>query len=261
MTRLVFALFVLSLWPTDANAGAWTLPRGHWQSFTASTTSQADRSFDSAGHPTVPTRFNKLLFQNCFEYGLTNALTLFAIPAYVIGDSETPTEPYAKVQNASVEAGARLALLAHHGHLSFQASYKSAGSFDLSVSANHESGQQIEMRMLYGTSFKLFGRDGFADFQIAERWIDHPRPNETPIDLTAGLWLRRDTMIMVQSFNIISGGDAVAPYSYYRTHKLEFSVVEQLSRHWALQTGIFYSPAGQNALVEKGVSIVLWTQD
>jgi hypothetical protein len=117
------------------------------------------------------------------------------------------------------------------------------------------------MRLLYGTGFKLFGRDGFADFQVAERWINHPRPNETPIDLTAGLWLRQDTMIMAQSFNIISGGDAVAPYSYYRTHKVEFSVVEKLSRHWVLQTGVFYSPAGQNALVEKGVSVVLWTQD
>jgi hypothetical protein len=35
----------------------------------------------------------------------------------------------------------------------------------------------------------------------------------------------------------------------------------KLSRHWSLQLGAFYSPAGQNALVERGLAISLWTQD
>ncbi|HUO90508.1 MAG TPA: hypothetical protein VMU08_15135 [Rhizomicrobium sp.] len=260
MRRVILVLLLSICCVAGAHAGAWTLPRGHWQNFTAATTSQADRSFDSAGRARVPAKFNKLLLQNCYEYGLTNALTLFAIPAYVIADVRTPSSALMHVQNSSVEAGARLALLAHHGRLSMQVSYKTAGAFDLSVSANHDSGRQIEFRLLYGTSFELLGRDGFVDFQVAERWINHPRPNETPVDLTAGLWLRQDTMIMVQSFNIFSGGDAVMPYSYYRTHKLELSVVERLSQHWSLQTSVFYSPAGQNALVERGISVALWTQ-
>ena len=67
-------------------------------------------------------------------------------------------------------------------------------------------------------------------------------------------------MVMAQNFNIISAGDASPPYSYYRSHKLEFSVVQRLSQHWSLQSGVFFSPAGQNALVERGVSIALWTQ-
>jgi len=259
--RPVFLAFLLFAFSTvNANAGAWTLPRGHWQNFTAATTSQADRSFDSGGRADLPARFDKLLVQNCYEYGLTNALTLFAIPAYVVADVRTPSAGLTRVQNSSVEAGARLALLSHHGRFSAQISYKTAGAFDLSVSANHDSGRQIEFRLLYGTSFEVLGRDGFVDVQVAERWINHPRPNETPVDLTVGLWLRRDTMVMAQSFNIFSGGDAVAPYSYYRTHKLEFSVVERLSQHWSLQSSVFYSPAGQNALVERGVSVALWTQ-
>ncbi len=84
------------------------------------------------------------------------------------------------------------------------------------------------------------------------RWIAHPRPNETPIDLTAGLWLTKGTMLMAQSFNIVSAGDARPPYAFYRSHKIELSIVERLSRHWLLQSGVFFSPAGQNALVEKG---------
>ncbi|HEY4941962.1 MAG TPA: hypothetical protein VII56_11105 [Rhizomicrobium sp.] len=244
-----------------ANAGAWTLPHGHWQVFTAVTQSQAGRSFDAAGRPSVPTTFTKLLLQNTFEYGLTSAITLFATPAYVMAKVQTPTVPLTIARDASFEAGARLMLFAHLGKLALQTSYKTAGAFDLSVSAGRASGRQIELRLLYGTNFKLFGHDGFADLQIAQRWIAHPRPNETPLDLTAGLWLTRDTMVMAQSFNIVSAGDAAAPYTYYRSHKLELSVVEKLSRHWSLQVGAFYSPAGQNALVERGVSVSLWTQD
>ncbi|MBV9903696.1 MAG: hypothetical protein JO346_03850 [Alphaproteobacteria bacterium] len=259
MMRRLFALALLL--PTSANAGAWALGAGHWQSFSSATTSQAAQSFDASGRPTIPTAYHKMLFQNLFEVGVTNYLTLFATPAYVIADVTTPTVRYIRANNTSIEAGARIALLAFHGHLSIQGSYKAAGSFDFQVSAHRDSGKQEELRLLYGTGFKLYDRDGFFDLQIAQRGIDHPRPNETPIDLTGGLWINSKTMVMAQSFNIISAGDALPPYTFYRTHKLALSVVQKLSRHWSLQVGAFYSPAGQNALVERGVSVSLWTQD
>jgi len=68
-------------------------------------------------------------------------------------------------------------------------------------------------------------------------------------------------MVMAQSFNVISGGNARPPFAYYRAHKVELSLVERVSRHWSLQLGGYLSPSGQNALVEKGLSLVLWTQD
>jgi len=261
MRRIAAALLAIISASSPALGGAWTMTRGHWQSFSAATSSQASRSFASDGSASIPTKFSKTLLQNTFEYGPTSYLTLFATPAYVIANVETPTVPLTHVQNTSVEAGARVMLSAHRfGKLSIQGSYKTAGSFDLSVSAHHDSGRQIEVRLLYGTSFRFIGLDGFFDFQIAQRWISHPRPNETPVDITAGLWLTHNTMVMAQSFNVVSAGDALPPYGFYRTHKLEFSVVQRLSRHWSLQSGVFFSPAGQNALVERGVSVTLWTQ-
>lgn len=244
-----------------SHAGAWTLGRGHWQTFTAATESSATEYFDTKGHRTGPTTFHKLLFQNCVEYGLTGYLTLFATPDYVQAQVRANGLPTQSVHNASFEGGGRLLLWGLGGKLSLQSSYKTAGAFDLSVSANRASGRQIEVRLLYGTSFKLFDRDGFADLQIAQRWIKSPRPNETPVDLTVGLWLNRNWMAMAQSFNIVSAGDSKPPYAYYRSHKVELSLVHRLSRHWSLQLGAFYSPAGQNALVERGLQVSLWTQD
>jgi hypothetical protein len=260
MRALVFVVAV-ALWTAAAHAGAWTLPRGHWQVFTATTQSSAELSFDNKGRPDLPANFNKLLIQNCIEYGLTGYLTLFATPDYVLARVQHAGGAATRVSDASFEAGARLLLDGRHGDLSLQGSYKTAGAFDLSVSANRASGRQIELRLLYGTSFKLLGRDGFLDVQAAQRWIASPRPDETPVDLTAGLWLNKRWMVMLQSFNIVSAGDAKPPYTYYRSHKLEISLVQKLSRHWSLQVGAFYSPAGQNALVERGVQVSLWTQD
>ena len=65
---------------------------------------------------------------------------------------------------------------------------------------------------------------------------------------------------MLQNFNVIGGGNGQPPYGYFRSHKLEVSVVQRLTRHLLVQAGAFYSPLGQNALRERGVVLALWTQ-
>ena len=258
---IAFAAGLCVLASSRATGGAWTLKRHHWQTFNATTLSMANTSFASNGHGSAPAKFRKYLVQNTIEYGLTDGITLFTTPAYVVASSQTTSSRPINAHGSSLEAGARVLLFAHIGRLSLQSSYKAAGAFDLSNSINHEPARQTELRLLYGTNFKLFGRNGFADVQVAERWISRQRPRETPIDLTAGLWFRPDTMVMAQSFNIVSGGSAALPFTYYRAHKIQLSVVERLSQHWLLQVGGFLSPAGQNSLDEKGLSVVLWTQN
>jgi hypothetical protein len=122
------------------------------------------------------------------------------------------------------------------------------------------SGSQAELRLLYGTNYKLFGLDGFGDLQAAERWIKRPRPNEVAIDATIGLWLTPETLAMFKSYNVVSGGGGEAPYTFYRMHKLELSIVRRIAGHWSLQIGAFASPFGQNIVAEQGVVSALWYQ-
>jgi len=255
------ALLVMLLAGGQCFAGAWTLKKHHWQTFNATTLSAASMMFGSHGRASSALKFRKFLVQNTFEYGWSDKVTLFATPAYVSVTSQVPTGKLTKPTGSSLEAGARILLFGRIGKLSLQGSYKAAGPFDLSDSSNQKPARQIEVRLLYGTGYKLGGDDGFFDVQAAQRWLNSGRPDETVVDLTAGLWLRNDTMVMAQSFNVISSGNAHPPFAYYRSHKVELSLVERISRHWALQLGGFLSPAGENALVEKGLSVVLWTQD
>lgn len=261
--RTVFASALLIVWLAGENcfAGAWTLKKHHWQTFNAATLSTARAIFGSHAGATRAVKFRKFLAQNTFEYGLNDKVTLFATPAYVSVSSQTSPGRVTRATGSSLEVGARILLFGRMGKLSLQSSHKAAGPFDLSDSSNQSAARQVEVRLLYGTSFQLSGDDGFFDLQAAQRWINRGRPNEAVVDVTAGLWLRNDTMVMAQSFNVISSGNARPPFAYHRSHKVELSLVERISRHWSLQLGGYLSPAGQNALVERGLSLVLWTQD
>lgn len=207
---LTLAVCLPSLTSQQASGAAWTLPRHHWQIFNATTMSSASAMFGTNGRSSSPVKFQKFLTQNTLEYGLTDYVTLFATPTYVSAEVETAAGKTTRASGSSVEAGARILLLSHIGKLSLQSSYKAAGPFDLSNSANQSPARQVELRLLYGNDFKLFGDDAFLDLQAAQRWINRGRPDETAFDLTAGLWLRRDTMVMAQSFNIVSAGSARA---------------------------------------------------
>jgi hypothetical protein len=241
-----------------AHAGAWTLDHGQVQVLSGATVSRAMRRFDAAAKPTQKIVFNKVFVQNWMEYGLTDAVTLFAAPELVMAQADMSGDGAAYIRTSAVEAGARVLLLSRIGMLSLQTSVKTAGAFDMSTSAGGEAGRQIELRLLYGRNFELFHRNGYLDLQIAERWIKRPRPNEMAIDATAAIWLSPRYLLMFQNFNTIAGGGGRPPYEYYRQHKLELSLLRRLTPRWSLQTGAFVSPAGQNIVQEQGTVLQLW---
>jgi hypothetical protein len=259
MRALLFAIALAAgSLPGTALAGAWTLDQGHFLFMSGVTASRASRSFDDAGNASEKVVFRKLFVQNWMEYGLTDAVTLFAAPEYVIADSGNEDFGVARSHTVSVEAGARILLLTRIGMFSVQGSAKTAGAFDMSVSAGKAYGRQYELRLLYGRSFRVFGANGFFDVQAAKRWIKRPRPDEAVVDVTLGVNLRPKTLLMIQNFNMMSSGEILPPYRPYRLHKLELSVVERLSRRWSLQFGAFLSPAGRNIVQEQGLVTAIW---
>jgi hypothetical protein len=93
---------------------------------------------------------------------------------------------------------------------------------------------------------------------VAQRWITGARPDETAADLTLGLHWSNKFTIMAQSFNEISAGHGDPPYTYFRSHKLQLAFVQRLWKGVSLETGAYFSPAGQNALAEHGALAALW---
>ena len=201
--------------------------------------------------------FGKLFAKDDFEYGLTDDITLFAVPEYVQARTQSTGAVY-RAGSFTIEAGGRYRLFADAGVLSLQASYKTAGAFAMTVSDGKTSARQGELRLLYGTNFSLLGLDGFADFETAWRWIDPPNPDEIVADATAGIWVTHADLAMIQFFNIVSAGAGDAPYTGYRMHKVEFSTVRRIAEDWSVQTGMFVTFAGRNMVAERGMSVSLW---
>lgn len=250
----------LAIAPHGARAGAWTLDRGHFQAFTGTTASQAARRFDHTSRASEKIVFSKLFFQNWTEYGLTDSVTLFMAPEYVIAHANINDTGVGTTHDISIEAGARALLLSRIGMLSLQVSGKTAGAFEMSTSAGGRRGRQFELRLLYGDNFRLLGYSGYYDLEVAERWIKRPRPNEMVADATIAVWATPKYLIQFQSFNTVAGSSSRSPYEYYRQHKLQFSLLHRLTTRWSFQSGAFISPAGQNIVQEQGFVTQLWYQ-
>ncbi|MGH6870866.1 MAG: hypothetical protein ACREHE_05100 [Rhizomicrobium sp.] len=243
---------------TGARAGAWTEAQGHGQVIVGSTYSGAGTSFNSSGAAKSPAVFQKLWSAVWAEYGWNDRVTLIFSPEYAWARTRDPYGVESRARDFAFGGGVRYRLADSFGTLSVQAMVKSAGAFDMSVSVDGQSGEQAELRLLYGANFTVFGKDGYADIEAGERWVAGARPNETPIDITVGLHLYRDDTLLLQSFNTIAGGDARPPYTYYRSHKLEVSWVSVLGHGVSVQSGSYFCPAGQNSLDEVGAQISVW---
>jgi hypothetical protein len=257
---IVLAGALLAAMPKAADAGAWVQPAGRWQTITSFEVSRASAGFGTDGRVDVPLRFTKATFKAAAEYGWSERLTLFLAPEYVTGGQALLHQRPTRASDFGIEGGARYRLSERFGIFSLQGSFKFAGPFDLSNSARPDDAYIGEIRAEDGLGFRVFGADGFVDLEIAQRFIGRPRPNETVIDLAAGLWLGEGTLALVQCFNTVSGGDAGPPYAPYRMHKVEVSAVQHLWGRWFLQSGSYVSPAGQNSLAEQGLVTAVWAR-
>jgi hypothetical protein len=258
--RLAPAALALCLAPAAAHAGAWTLNKGDAQVITETIVSSANKSFDANSDPTEDVIFRKTFTSVYAEYGWNDWLTLVAVPEYASAISAGPGRATDHTNDFAVSGGARVRLFDDAGVLSVQALARSAGAFELDTSFDEKSGEEFELRALYGTHFEALGRDGCFDVEIAQRWATGGRPDEVPIDLSAMIDVGWKTQALLQSFNVVSEGAGRPPFDHYRYHKLALSLVRPVWGQTSLQLGGFLSPAGQNALEERGIFVSLWTK-
>lgn len=257
LLRNAFIVGGLVVMAGAAQAGAWTLPRGGGQVLTGVTFSNASNIYDRAGSASSPIIFNKLFVQSWMEYGVTDAFTLIAVPEYIDADWGTEKDKLARIHSASIAVGGRLLLTKRLGVMSMQVLAKRAGSFNMSYTTSGDAGNQFELRFLCGDNFRIAGRDGYIDFEAAHRFVDGERPNEISLDAAIGLWLRPDSLLLLQGFSTTSSGTPTISYGQY---KLEASLVHRINKRWGLQSGYFFTPAGRNIVQESGSVVTIWFQ-
>jgi hypothetical protein len=118
---------------------------------------------------------------------------------------------------------------------------------------------EIDVRALFGYSFQVGGWPAFFDLQLAQRFRTGDPPDEFRADVTLGLRPAARWLILAQSFNVISEGGGQGLFSpSYNYHKLQLSLVYELTQRWAVQAGAFTTIAGTNALQENALVLGVW---
>ena len=114
-----------------------------------------------------------------------------------------------------------------------------------------------ELRALAGYGFQLGSWSSFANAEIGYRWRNGP-PSEWHGDFTLGVRPVEKVMLMLQSFNTISGPSTSVIFPRNSLSKLQGSVVYDFTKAISGQIGAFESIAGENALKERGVIAAVW---
>ena len=256
----IVPVLVLLVAPLPADGAAWTMPEGQAQVISGVFASRASAQFDDRGRASEAIDFTKIYTQVYAEYGWTDSLTFLAAPEFESARWRVPGGPENAKRNVAIASGIRYRLFSSFGTASVEANLKSGGTFDAAISSGRlVTSRQIELRLLYGTNFKLAGCDGFADVEAGHRWIVGDRANEVPVDVTLGLRLTGRSQILVQSFSVVS--TAAEPGSGpYRAHKIALSAIQSLGGHFSIQFGGYYSPLGRNSLKEQGLMASLWAR-
>lgn len=236
-----------------AYCAAWTLDEGQGQLLAEATYSHANHSFKDD----TPVILDKLFVKDDYEYGFSDGITLFSIPEYVSASVERAGVTL-QAKEYAFSSGVRVRLCDEFGPLSAQLSYARQTAFTMTVASDAASGHEAELRLLYGTSYNIQQREGFVDVEVGWRWNAPPRPNEVVADVTVGIWLWPDWLLMGQCFTVVSAGYGEYPYTSYRLHKTQMSLGWRVVPNLTLQVGAFLSPSGSHVAAERGLSAGLW---
>lgn len=258
-----FLLAVLSLFLTGsmhpAHAGAYTHPKGRGQAIATTTFISGERYFDAAGRLVPVAEYRKFELSVLAEYGATDWLTLLVQPALVSTSIAQPVDAD-HTGFGHMEAGARLRLLKRGGNiLSVQASVRAPGT-----SGSHDPARlgltdtQADARLLYMRAFTFGKWNGFLDFQSGYRHRSGSLSDEIRLDVTVGIRPSAKLLVMGQSFHVLAIYPDDGAFTNMTQHKLQTSLVYDMTDSWSVQLGAVATVSGANSLNERGLIAAVW---
>jgi protein XagA len=244
--------------PQGAHGGAWLQPSGQGQIIFNPSAMTTTSRFDRRGRATRIDGFAKQDNAIRVEYGIREDVTLIL---HTLQRTEmTPIEGGIQaVITSGIGGGARLALWrGERSILSAQITglsgiERSMPALDRRVGPRHE----IDIRVLAGQNVEIAGLPAFVEAQAGYRWRGGRHAGEARLDMTLGIRPVDRVLLLVQSLNTLAvtgTGAAGRP----RQHKLQASIVYDLTETWSVQAGAFVAVAGRDALREQGVLLGLW---
>lgn len=246
--------------PTVAFAGAWTLDAGQAVAIVTGTLTRSGEAFDGSGNTQPTARYSKNELQALFEFGATSWLTLMLAPSLQHVGIAAPFEAQ-RSGLGYTDLGARARLGGGDSWVvSAQTTLRVPGTVDRpNPAAIGYTDPEVDVRVLFGYSFKAGTWPAFIDVQVAQRFRLGGPPDEFRADFTLGVRPQDRWLVLLQSFNVISEGAGSLPFfPSYSYSKLQLSAVYSVTPKLSLQVGGYTTYWGQNALQENGLVLGAW---
>ncbi len=242
-----------------ASAGAFMQNKGQGQAILSTVIMEARHSFDKSGAVIPAAKTRKTEPSIFMDYGLQDWISVFAQGSYVNNQVGAPVNAtYSGL--GYLEFGSRIRILeAGSFILSAQSSIRLPGPSDHQNPAQiGNTGLETDNRLLAGKSFELGGLPAFSDLSIGYRTRAGLPANEWRSDITFGIKLLPQFMLLVQSFNAVSDGKGRFGFPNSSSSKLQLSAVYDFGQKWSGQLGGYTTIIGRNYNRETGAIIALW---
>jgi hypothetical protein len=256
---VVFASLLPALAPAPAGAGAWTPEAGHGEIIVATLFDRSNAGFDAAGRFTPTPSYRSEQASIYLDYGLADWLAATVKPSLQnsalgapanqtftgFGDSEIGVRGRVWKSDAAVISVQALARVP-----------TTAGAANASLGGSRSA--DFDLRLLGGKNFAVGALPGFVDLSLGYRARGGAPPNEGRADLSLGLYLRPELMLLAQDFNVLSAPSSDPACPRWAQAKAQLSLVYALNADWRAQIGGFATLAGVNAYREYGPLVALW---
>jgi protein XagA len=257
------ALSAAALWMAGSiaplQAGAWLQAESSTQIIFSNSATGAAKRFDRKGKLLRTDRFSKQETTVSAEHGWSDSVTLVA---GLRGQNQTFTLDGAgtRLYGGSAGGGARVRLWSNSDAiLSAQATVQASAERSLTGPVRRlEAPTEADFRLGFGQNIQLGTWPAFVDLQTAYRWRGGGKADELRLDATLGVRPLPSLLFLLQSFNTVGTSKARWGEGRVRQHKLQGSVVYDLSANWSLQVGVFGSLAGRDSGREQGFQIAWW---
>lgn len=231
----------------EARAGAWPVPVGETLTILKYERADSNEAFDLDGERYGAVERTDEVASLYAEHGLTERLTLQGKVSWARGEEGGA----AYDGRGPLELGLRYVFMKRRrAVISLYLGGVVAGEGRNAGYADPgEGGTDVEARVLAGRSFTAARRPAFVEAQVA-RLVRQELPDETRLDLTAGVEPAPDWLLLVQTYAGWTDSDP-------QWIKLEASVVRRFG-DWRLQAGWRTSIAGKASPAEAGPVLGIW---
>lgn len=255
------ALLVATTYGANAAiAGAWLQEPGNTLAIVTVRHLRADNIINRSSELTANGRLSKVEPELYLEYGLASRLTLLSKFTRSTDQIKVLGHQFTNTDFQRLELGSRAYLFTWDGtrYVVDLIAGRTMGTQPIDPSLSTTGQFDIEVALITGTPFEQWGMSGFNETRIAYRHRPGIRPAEAHLEVTLGVNLDTDWLLLLKNQNMHSLGRTPSPFGHYRSNKAELSIVHELEPGFSIEAGSFRTVAGRNVLEETGLKIAFW---